>query len=81
MATNDMEIILDVWDTMKSYIPAKEKMAAAERIIKLCDDNGIRKTDIAEMTDDDKILETAFDRYFIDDDEDDLDNDWDEYEG
>lgn len=80
MATSDTEIIFDMWDTMKSFIPAKEKMTAAERIIKWCDDYGIQKTDIAEMTEEDKILETAYDRYFADDDEDNLNSDWDEYE-
>ena len=35
MATSDTEILLDVWDTLKSFIPSKDKMEAAERIIKI----------------------------------------------
>ena len=82
MATGDTEILLDVWNTLKSFIPAKEKMESAKRLIKILDDHGIRKTEIFEMVDDDKILQTAFDRYFVDDDTDDeWDNEWDEYDG
>jgi len=82
MATGDIEILLDVWGTLKSFIPAKEKMEAAERLIKVCDEFGIRKNEIFEMAEDDKILQTAFDRYFADDDSDDeWDDEWDEYEG
>ena len=34
------------------------------------------------MVDDDKILQTAFDRYFVNDDTDDeWDDEWDEYDG
>lgn len=82
MATGDTEILLDVWDALKSFIPAKEKMEAAERLIKVCDEFGIRKNEIFEMTENDKILQTAFDRYFVDDDsDDDWDDEWNEYEG
>ena len=45
----------------------------------MCDEYGISKTDITEMIKNDKILETAFDRYFADDDEEE-DEDWDEYD-
>ncbi|MDA8882949.1 hypothetical protein N9I00_00920 [bacterium] len=82
MATSDTEILLDVWNTLKSFIPAKDKMESAERLIKILDDHGIRKTEIFEMVDDDKILQTAFDRYFVNDDTDDeWDDEWDEYDG
>jgi len=82
MATGDTEIVLDIWSTLKSFIPAKEKMEAAERLVKICDEFGIRKTEIFEMAEDDKILQTAYDRYFVDDDGDnEWDEEWDEYEG
>jgi hypothetical protein len=82
MATGDTEIVLDIWSTLKSFIPAKEKMEAAERLVKICDEFGIRKTEIFEMAEDDKILQTAYDRYFVDDDGDNgWDEEWDEYEG
>ena len=75
----ETDFIFDIWEAMKPLIPAKDKMEAAERIIKMCDEYGISKTDITEMIENDKILETAFDRYFADDD-DEEDEDWDEYD-
>ena len=81
MATSDTEILLDIWDTLKSFIPSKDKMEAAERIIKIFDEFGISKQDIFEMTEEDKILQTAYDRYFSNDeeyDEDDLETESDE---
>ena len=79
MAAIETDFIFDIWEATKSLVPAKDKMEAAERIIKLCDDYGISKTDIEEMAENDKILETAFDRYFVDDYEDE-DDEWDEYD-
>ena len=78
MAAIETDFIFDMWEAMKPLIPAKDKMEAAERIIKMCDEYGISKEDIQEMIENDKILETAYDRYFVDDDEE--DEDWDEYD-
>lgn len=80
MASMDTEIVYELWEIVKPVIPAKEKLEVAERIIKLCDDNGFQKDDIEEMVENDKILETAFDRYFVDDYEDEDDDDWDDYD-
>lgn len=77
----ETDFIFDLWEAMKPLVPAKDKMEAAERIIKQCDDYGISKTDLADMIENDKILETAFDRYFVDDyDEDEDDDSWDDYD-
>jgi hypothetical protein len=77
MATVDNEFVSDLWDTMVNYIPAKEKLDAAEALIKLCDDFGFTSEDLYDIIDDNKILETAFSRYFADvllDEEE--DDDW-----
>lgn len=77
----ETDFIFDLWEAMKPLVPAKDKMEAAERIIKMCDDYGISKTDLQDMIENDKILETAFDRYFVDDyDEDEDDDSWDDYD-
>ena len=78
MAAVDSEVVFDIWEAFKVLVPAKERMNAAERLIKICDDVGFLKEDIAEMTENDKILETAFDIYFADDYED--DDAWDDYD-
>ena len=72
--------VFDIREAFKVLVPAKERMNAAERLIKICDDVGFQKEDIAEMTENDKILETAFDIYFQDDyDEDEDDDSWDDF--
>ena len=76
----ETDFIFDLWDAMKPLIPAKDKMEAAERIIKMCDEFGISKSDLEDMIENDKILETAFDRYFVDDFDEDEDDEWDEYD-
>lgn len=78
MASVDNEFVTDLWDTLVSYIPAKEKLDAAEALIKLCDEFGFTEEDLYDIIDDNKILETAFGRYFADvleEDEED-DDDW-----
>lgn len=78
MASVDNEFIVDLWNTIVSYIPAKEKLDAAEALIKLCDEFGFTEEDLYDIIDDNKILETAFNRYFADafDDDEDEDDDW-----
>ena len=78
MSAITIETIYDIWDAMKPLIPAKDKLEAAERIIKICDEAGIDKQDVEELTDNDKILETAFNRYYIDDEEYDEDDEWED---
>ena len=79
MAAIETDFIFELWETIKQLVPAKDKLEAAERIIKACDDYGISKIDLEEMTANDKILKAAFDKYFADDIEDDEDE-WDEYD-
>ena len=79
MAAVDTEIVFEIWEAFKPVVPAKEKLEAAERLIKILDDNGFQKDDISDMVENDKILETAFDRYYVDEDEDEDEDEWDEY--
>jgi hypothetical protein len=76
MITIEVETIYDIWESMKPLIPAKDKLEAAERIIKICDEIGINKHDIKELTENDRILETAFNRYYEDDEEDEDEDEW-----
>lgn len=76
MANGHVELITDVWDTIVSYIPSKDKLAAAEALIAVCDEFGFTKTDFYDIIDDNKILETAFSRYFAGEQDDEDDDDW-----
>ncbi len=74
MAAVELETVFELWDKVKGFIPAKDKLEAAETFIKVCDDSGIEKHEIDEFADGDKILETAVDRYF--DEWEDEEEDW-----
>jgi len=68
--------VADIWATISSYIPAKERLSAAEALIRLCDELGFTEEDFYDMIDDNKILETAHSRHFAEADEE--EEDWDE---
>lgn len=77
MTSVNNEFIVDMWNTLVTYIPAKEKLAAAESVIKLCDEFGFTSVDLYDIIDDNKILEAAHSRYFADEfDEDEFDDDY-----
>ena len=69
--------VADIWATISSYIPAKERLSAAEALVRLCDELGFTKEDFYDMIDDNKVLETAHARHFADANEED-EEDWDE---
>ena len=71
------EVVLlgEVWDSVKSYIPRKERLPAAEVIVRLFDEN-IDISDVdAYINEYDSVLKTAvvshFDLLLEDDEEDD----------
>lgn len=76
MTSIDTETLFELWEKVKEYIPAKDKLDAAETFVKLCDDAGMEKDEINEYAGGDKILETAMDRYYDDEDEDYIDEEW-----
>lgn len=76
MASFGIDLIIEMWETTKSVVPAKEKLATAETFIKLFDEYGFTKEDYETICDGDKIMQTAYDRYF-EDEEDDDEDDWD----
>ncbi len=64
MAAVELETVFELWEKVLPFIPAKDKLEAAETFIKVCDDSGIEQHEIDEFAEGDKILETAVDRYF-----------------
>jgi hypothetical protein len=67
--------VADIWATISSYIPAKERLTAAEALIRLCDELGFTEEDFYDMIDDNKVLETAHTRHFAAEEDE---EDWDE---
>ena len=48
MTSIDTETLFELWEKVKEYIPAKDKLDAAETFVKLCDDAGMEKDEINE---------------------------------
>ena len=66
----ESESLYELWETLKGYIPAKDRIEAGEMFIKQCDDLGMSTEEIGELIDGDEVLEVALDRFF-DEEEDD----------
>jgi hypothetical protein len=73
----EVALLLDTWDTIKSFIPAKERLHVAEEVIRTFDDN----VSISEVEDHlnefDTVMKAAIVSHFdigLDDGED--DEDW-----
>lgn len=75
MIALEAETVFELWENVKSFIPPKEKLEAAEVFIKIMDEAGLEKVDIEVLCDEDKILHEAVRQYFVEDDYDDEDED------
>jgi hypothetical protein len=71
----ESESLYELWETLKGYIPAKDRIEAGEMFIKQCDDLGMSTEEIGELIDGDEVLEVALDRFFDEEEDDDYD-DW-----
>ena len=70
----ESESLYELWETLRSYIPIKDRIEAGEMFIKQCDNLGMSIEEIEELIDGDDVLQVALDKYF--DDDEDYD-DWD----
>ena len=74
----EVALLLDTWDTVKAFIPAKERLHVAEELVRTFEDN----VDISEAEDNanefDSVMKAALISHFdigLEDDEE--DEDWD----
>ena len=78
---HDISFLHELWDSVKHFIPKKDKLQAAEVLVRVFDDNA----DIGEIEENinefDSLMRAAIVSHFeirsVDDDEDDEDGDWD----
>lgn len=70
----ESESLYELWETLRSYIPIKDRTEAGEMFIKQCDNLGMSIEEIKELIDGDEVLHVALDKYFEDDEDYD---DWD----
>ena len=74
-------VIVDIWDTVRSYIPSKERAHAAEQVLLLLETNGIDKTVIAELCELCPVFADVYDDMYATDELDDDSADYlDEWE-
>lgn len=77
MITNsEVAMLVEFWNKMSSFIPAKDKEDAALSFVTLLDDFGIDEQSINELKENDEYLESAFNEYYQEDEEVDDDNSW-----
>lgn len=67
----DSELLCDFWETVKEYIPAKDKQTAADHIITNLVDSGISDEILNEMKLLDKNMAAAVAEHIEEDDDED----------
>ena len=73
----ETESLYELWETLKGYIPGKDRIEAGEMFIRQCDDLGMSTEEIEELIDGDEVLQVSMDRYFADEVDDEDYDDWD----
>jgi|TARA_B100001105_G_C22217960_1_gene368342 hypothetical protein len=73
----ETESLYELWETLKNYIPGKDRIMAGEMFIRQCDDLGMSTEEIEELIEGDEVLQVAMDRYFAEDVNDKDYDDWD----
>jgi hypothetical protein len=71
----ESDLLYELWETLISYIPVKDRLEAGEVFIKMLDDLGMSSDDIEILIDGDNTLQAAVDLYFEDENDND-DEDW-----
>jgi hypothetical protein len=72
----ESDLLYELWETLISYIPVKDRLEAGEVFIKMLDDLGMSPDDIEVLIDGDNTLQAALDVYFEEENDND-DEDWD----
>jgi hypothetical protein len=75
----ETEMLLEAWQKLVEFIPAKDKLDAARSYVSLIDDYCSDETQIQEIKDADNLLEAALNEYYQDDHDDFDDEELEEY--
>ena len=65
----EAEMLLEAWQKLIEFIPAKDKPDAARSYVSLIDEYSIDDQQIQEIKDADGLLEAALNEYYHDDNE------------
>ena len=67
----DVEVLIESYITLKEYIPAKERQAAADNLVSMLVDN-LSDKELKEFSGADSFVKRAMDEY-LDDEDDEID--------
>jgi hypothetical protein len=69
----EIEMLIDVWGLIKSYVPSKDKSVVAERFIDIALDHGIEDHELRELMGNDEeldeIIKENLDAEYVDDED------------
>ncbi len=62
--SRESQMVVEIWDNVRDFIPASKRSDAAESIVMAAADYGFEASDLAEMVDVDKDLAEAYEKVF-----------------
>lgn len=72
---DDTDVLANIWEVLKAYIPEKERQIAADHLIPILVDLDLSESDFQALVKSDTYLEEAAEEYL--EDELDEEDDWD----
>lgn len=72
----DILLLVSVWDSLKNYVPKKDRIEAAEHLVRVFDEEADMLNIDEEVHTFDSVLKTAVIGHFGLGDEDDEDDEW-----
>ena len=77
MTQTEIELLVETWQKLSNYVPAKDRLDAAKAFVILLDEYGLDDQAQQEVKDVDDYLADAIDEYYQDtDDEEDYSEDY-----
>ena len=64
ITSSEIGMLIEFWNKMSNFIPAKDKSDAANSFVAMLDDYGIDDQSINELKENDEHLEEAFEEYY-----------------
>ncbi len=70
MTQTEIELLIETWQKLSNYVPAKDRLDAAKAFVLLLDEYGLDDQAQQEFKDVDDYLADAIDGYYLDTDDD-----------
>ena len=64
ITSSEIGMLIEFWNKMSNFIPAKDKSDAANSFVAMLDDYGIDDQSINELKENDEHLDEAFEEYY-----------------